>query len=128
MTLHEAIKKVLKESGRPLKPIEIASILNDSKIYQKGDKSRIKSSQISARVNKHPSCFLKENGLIYLNNWDSSTKKSKLIIQEKKELTNYNTKNMTIKLIGDPSKIDFLVKNKFDKLGDAMLWVCTLKI
>jgi len=117
MTLHEAIKKVLKEKGRPLKPIEIASILNDSKIYQKGDKSRIKSSQISARVNKYSSCFFKENGLIYLNNWDSSIKKSELIIQEKKELTSSNTKNMTIKLIGEPSKIDFLVKNKFDKLG-----------
>lgn len=80
MTLHEAIKKVLKENGRPLKPIEIASILNDSKIYQKGDKSRIKSSQISARVNKYPSCFFKENGLIYLNNWDSSLKKTNEIM------------------------------------------------
>jgi len=117
MTLHEAIEKVLKENGKPLKPTEIAAILNDRKIYQKGDKSRIKSGQISARVNNYPSYFFKENGLIYLNNWDSSIKKNKVFIQEKNELTSINTENTTIKLIGNPSKIDFLTKNKFEKLG-----------
>ncbi len=117
MTLHEAIEKVLKEKGKPLKPTEIAEILNEIKIYQKGDRSRIKSGQVSARVNNYPSYFFKENGLIYLSNWNSTTEKNKKTIPAKKAHTNINTESMTIKLIGDPSNKDFLTKNKFEKLG-----------
>ncbi len=117
MTLHEAIEKVLKENGKPLKPSEIASILNEIKIYQKRDSSRIKSDQISARVNNYPSYFFKKNGLIYLNNWNSRTEKTKMTIPEKKEFASINTESLTIKLIGNPSNIDFLSKNNFEKIG-----------
>jgi hypothetical protein len=117
MTLHEAIEKVLKENGKPLKPTEIAEILNDKEIYQKGDKSRIQSGQISARVNNYPSYFFKENGLIYLNNWSLGTKENELSGHEKQDLTSISYENMTTKLIGNPSKIDYLTKNNFEKLG-----------
>lgn len=117
MTLHEAIEKVLKKNGKPLKPSEIASTLNEIKIYQKGDKSRIKSSQISARVNNYPSYFFKENGLIYLNNWNTTTEEIKVTIPEKKEVKNINNESLSIKLTGNPSSIDFLTKNGFDKVG-----------
>jgi hypothetical protein len=94
MTLHEAIEMVLKEKEEPLTPSEIASILNDIKIYQKGDKSRIKSNQISARVNNYPSYFYKDNGLVYLNNWDNS--KEKTIIQSKSQLSGFGTQILTL--------------------------------
>lgn len=118
MTLHEAIEQVLKESGTPLAPTEIASILNELKTYRKGDCSGINSNQISARVNNYQSYFFKENGLIYLNNWDSTTEKAKVTDTKKKEFTRINTENMMIKIIGNPSDIDFLLKNKFEKLGN----------
>ncbi len=117
MTLHEAIEKVLKDNGKPLKPSEIALILNEIKIYQKGNNSRIKSNQISARVNNYPSYFFKENGLIYLNNWKIATVKSKKNIPERKEFTNVTIESSTVKLSGNPSNIDFLTKNKFEKIG-----------
>jgi hypothetical protein len=117
MTLHEAIEKVLKENGKPLKPTEIATILNDIKIYQKGDKSIIKSSQISARVNNYPSYFFKDNGLIYLNNWDKAKKENKITTPENKEPVKINTESSDINLIGNPSEINFLINNGFEKIG-----------
>lgn len=117
MTLHEAIEKVLKDSGKPLKPTEIATILNDIKIYQKGDMSRIKSSQISARVNNYPSYFFKDNGFIYLNNWDKAKKENKTTTPEKKEPRKINTESSDVNLIGNPSEIDFLTDNGFEKIG-----------
>ncbi|MBN2602545.1 MAG: winged helix-turn-helix domain-containing protein [Candidatus Thermoplasmatota archaeon] len=117
MTLHEAIEKVLKENGKPLKPAEIATILNDLKIYQKGDKSRIKSSQISARVNNYPSYFFKDNGLVYLNNWDKVKKEKTSITPEKKEPRKVSAESLNVNLKGNPSEIDFLTKNEFEMIG-----------
>lgn len=115
MTLHEAIEKVLKENGKPLKPTEIATILNDIKIYQKGDKSRIKSGQISARVNNYPSYFFKDNGLVYLNNWDKAKKET--TTPENKEPGKINSESLDVILKGNPSEIDFLTNNGFEMIG-----------
>ncbi len=117
MTLHEAIEKVLKENRRPLKASEIAIILNETKIYKKGDNSRIKSNQISARVNNYPTYFFKENGLIFLNNWNSTTEKRENNNSERKEPFSKKTENQSNKLSGNPSNINFLTKNKFEKIG-----------
>ena len=117
MTLHEAIETVLKEKGKSLKPTEIAKILNDIKIYQKGDMGKIKSSQISARVNNYPSYFFKEDGLVYLNNWDKAKNKSTIANPEKKKLERINAESSDVKLKGDPSVIDFLTENGFEKIG-----------
>jgi hypoxanthine-DNA glycosylase len=57
MTLHEAIAKLLRQSGRPLTAREIADGLNKNKWYTKTDKSEIKSSQITARVDDHHELF-----------------------------------------------------------------------
>lgn len=53
MTLHEAIAQLLRQSGRPMTAREIADGLNKNKWYTKADKSEIKSSQITARVDDH---------------------------------------------------------------------------
>lgn len=58
MTLHEAIEMLLKKTGQPMSAREIADELNKNKWYVKEDKSDIKSSQISARVNDHDDIFL----------------------------------------------------------------------
>ncbi|MBK7109433.1 MAG: HTH domain-containing protein [Chitinophagales bacterium] len=57
MTLHEAIEKLLQQTGRPMTAREIANELNKNKWYVKGDKSLIKTSQITARVDDHHELF-----------------------------------------------------------------------
>lgn len=66
MTLHEAIIEVLKEHSKGLSLSQIASILNKTRTYVKGNGSDIASNQISARVNKYPDLFTKQDGLIFL--------------------------------------------------------------
>jgi len=67
MTLHEAIEKVLKESGRPMSAAEIADVVNKQGLYSRGDKNPVPSSQIHARVKNYPSWFSRtEAGLISL--------------------------------------------------------------
>lgn len=115
MKLHEAIEKVLIERG-PSRPSEIASILNEIKIYEKGDKSIIKSNQISARVNNYPSIFFKENGLIYLNNWDT-VEEGKTRASDKQEFKGVDNNSHLGNLVGNPANIDFLTQNGFEKVG-----------
>ena len=57
MYLHEAIKKLLRQTGRPMAASEIAHELNKNKWYTKVDKSQIKQSQITARVDDHHELF-----------------------------------------------------------------------
>lgn len=66
MTLHEAVQQVLKEKASSLSASEIAEILNQNGLYRKGDGSKIKVGQISARVNNYPHLFNKLNGVISL--------------------------------------------------------------
>lgn len=67
MTLHEAIKKLLVEMNRPMKPTEIAHALNQCDWYRRGDGGPLPSSQIGARVKNYPSYFFKRDGLVYLS-------------------------------------------------------------
>lgn len=57
MTLHEAIEKLLKQTGRPMTAREIADGLNNNKWYVKGDQTKIQTSQITARVDDHHELF-----------------------------------------------------------------------
>lgn len=66
MTLHEAMQLVLKVKARALSASEIAENLNQNGLYHKGDGSKIKGGQISARVNDYPQLFTKLNGVISL--------------------------------------------------------------
>lgn len=57
MTLHEAIEKLLRQTGRPMTAREIADGLNSNKWYVKGDRTQIQTSQITARVDNHHELF-----------------------------------------------------------------------
>ena len=57
MTLHEAIEKLLLQTRQPMTAREIADALNKNKWYSKGDKSEIKPSQVTARVDDHHELF-----------------------------------------------------------------------
>lgn len=57
MTLHEAIEKLLRQTGGPMTAREIADGLNSNKWYVKGDRTQIQTSQITARVDDHHELF-----------------------------------------------------------------------
>ena len=57
MTLHEAIEKLLHQTSQRMTAREIADSLNKNKWYVKADKSEIKTSQITARVDDHHELF-----------------------------------------------------------------------
>lgn len=61
MTLHEAITLVLHQSKTPLTPKEIADVINQQQLYDRSDKNPVPESQISARINKYPELFIKNN-------------------------------------------------------------------
>ena len=60
MTLHEAIVKVLKEVGKPLRASDIARQVNEKKLYSRGDDQPVPTSQVHARVNEYSKLFYKE--------------------------------------------------------------------
>lgn len=64
MTLQEAIKKVLRDSGHPMMLKEIASKINAYHYYQRNDKQPVDSNQIYARIKKYPDWFENINGLV----------------------------------------------------------------
>jgi len=57
MTLHAAIEKLLRETGRPLTTLEIADRLNANNWYQKKDNSKITGFQIHGRTRNYPQLF-----------------------------------------------------------------------
>lgn len=66
MTLHEAIQTVLDENNRPMRAKEIASAINLTGYYLRGDREPVKVDQIYARVKNYPSLFQNVNGHIVL--------------------------------------------------------------
>ncbi|MEJ5092147.1 N-6 DNA methylase [Sphingobacterium faecium] len=66
MTLHEAIQTVLNENNRPMRAKEIASAINVTGYYLRGDREPVKVDQIYARVKNYPSLFQNVNGHIVL--------------------------------------------------------------
>ena len=59
MTLHEAIKAVLRKSRSELSTKEIAFQINRLKLYKRGDGKEIPAGQISARINRYLNYFRK---------------------------------------------------------------------
>lgn len=66
MTLHEAIEKLLKQTGRPMTTIEIAKALNENRWYQKRDGSDITPFQIHGRTKNYPQLFDRDGTLVFL--------------------------------------------------------------
>lgn len=57
ITLHEAIKRVIKEYGSTTVK-EITIKINEYDLYKRKDKNPIPKNQISARVRKYPHLFI----------------------------------------------------------------------
>lgn len=67
MTLHEAIEKLLRQTGRPMTTQQIADELNKNGWYQKKDGSRIEAFQIHGRTRNYANIFDRDGSTVSLN-------------------------------------------------------------
>lgn len=67
MTLHEAIEKLLRQTGRPMTTTEIANELNKNKWYQKKDGSTIDPFQIHGRTRNYSQLFNRNGATVSVN-------------------------------------------------------------
>ncbi len=113
LTLHEAIEKLLCQTKRPMTAREIADELNKNKWYVKGDKSEIKTSQITARVADHQKIF----------EIDRSTSPLQIKIfgsQLKQTITPILTRSKVIKVDKfEPKPISANTKTSFDPISNT---------
>ena len=66
MTLHEAIEKLLRQTGRPMTTQQIADELNKNGWYQKKDGSIIQAFQIHGRTRNYPNIFDRDGSTVSL--------------------------------------------------------------
>lgn len=66
MTLHEAIEKLLRHTGRPMTTQQIADELNKNGWYQKKDGSTIQAFQIHGRTRNYASIFDRNGSTVSL--------------------------------------------------------------
>jgi len=124
MTLHEAIAQFLRQSGRPMTAREIADGLNRNKWYTKADKSEIKTSQITARVDDHHELFDIDR--------TTSPLKIKLFSRQLKPIksvASFETKAKTIKAIQAVTKKSITstdLKTSFDPISNSETCVLIL--
>lgn len=66
MTLHEAIERVLQDTGVAMTSSEIADEINTRELYSRRDGIPVTPSQISARSNNYTKIFTRDSGKIKL--------------------------------------------------------------
>lgn len=66
MTLHEAIEKLLRQTGRPMTTQQIADELNKNGWYQKKDGSTIAAFQIHGRTRNYANIFNRDGSTVSL--------------------------------------------------------------
>ncbi|AFU70515.1 hypoxanthine DNA-glycosylase, putative [Psychroflexus torquis ATCC 700755] len=66
MTLHQAIEKLLRQTGRPMTTQQIADELNKNKWYQKKDGSTIQAFQIYGRIRNYADIFDRDGSTVFL--------------------------------------------------------------
>jgi len=81
MTLHEAIEKLLRQTGRPMTTQQIADELNKNNWYQKKDGSTMQAFQIHGRTRNYANIFDRDGSTVSLIG--QSTTKSKAPTTEK---------------------------------------------
>lgn len=66
MTLHEAIEKLIRQTGRPMTTQQIADELNKNGWYQKKDGSKIQAFQIHGRTRNYANIFDRDGSTVSL--------------------------------------------------------------
>lgn len=83
MTLHEAIEKLLRQTGRPMTTQQIADELNKNGWYQKKDGSTIQTFQIHGRTRNYANIFDRDGSTVSLIGQSVTKVKFATILQPK---------------------------------------------
>jgi hypothetical protein len=67
MTLHEAIVKLLQQTGHSMTTQQIADELNRNGWYEKKDRSEITAFQIHGRTKNYPKLFVRNGTTVSLH-------------------------------------------------------------
>ncbi len=106
MTLHEAIEKLLRQTGRPMTTQQIADELNKNGWYQKKDDSAIQAFQIHGRTRNYANIFDRDGSTVSLIG--QSVTKVKVTATEKPK---------AIKQVYKPNSTH--IKTSFDPISNA---------
>lgn len=124
MKLHEAIELVIIEKGIPLTPNDIAQIINDRKLYIKGDGSKVTGQQISTRVKSYNLLFSQVNGLISTKDPDRTRVLAQNIIRALRSLPDNQSFFLIVYLLllkqKNPNHIYSWFDDPFDVKGDML--------
>ncbi|GAA2199950.1 winged helix-turn-helix domain-containing protein [Sinomonas flava] len=66
LTLHQAMRQVLRLAGRPMTARELADAINRKGLYSRADGAPVPTNQIHARAKNYPDLFVKEEGRLSL--------------------------------------------------------------
>lgn len=104
MTLHEAIIRLLKQTGRAMSTREIADALNRNKWYEKKDRSAITDFQIHGRTRNYPQFFDRNGSMVFLRGMPVSSVKLKApAIESKskslKQVDDFTDKGLLLKML-----------------------------
>ncbi len=106
MTLHEAIEKLLRQTGRPMTTQQIADELNKNGWYRKKDGSTIQAFQIHGRTRNYENIFDRDGSTVSLFGQSVTKVKPVTIAQPK-----------TVKQIVKASSTNF--KTSFDPISNS---------
>lgn len=95
MTLHEAIEKLLRQTGRPMTTQQIADELNKNGWYQKKDGSTIQAFQIHGRTRNYANIFNRDGSTVSIKGQAVTTTKPTTTSQPKtvKQITKVTSTN-----------------------------------
>jgi hypothetical protein len=115
MTLHEAIIKLLVETGRQMTTQEIADELNHNGWYQKRDGSKISAFQIHGRTRNYPQFFDRDGSIVSLA---SNSKEAR--VQKSKSKSPVKEKQSSVILSVNLSELEERLMNKkhFQSVGE----------
>lgn len=113
MTLHEAIEKLLRQTGRPMTTQQIANELNKNGWYQKKDGSTIQAFQIHGRTRNYSNIFDRDGSTVSLIGQ---------AVTKAKPATSVQTK--TVKQIVKPTSTN--TKTSFDPISNSATTILIL--
>lgn len=123
MTLHEAIIKLLAQTGQAMTTLQIADNLNKKGWYKKGDGSSIEASQIDLRTRKYSKLFNRNGKFVSLSKGQKAKQPTSTLRQDDKpkQITSRADKDESY-IIGLCDKVLGLTSSKQHKfdflLGD----------
>jgi hypothetical protein len=120
MTLHEAIEKLLKQTGRQMTTKEIADNLNENEWYVKKDGSQITDFQIHGRTKNYPQYFNRDGSNVSLVGQEiKKSERSNIRLVKKLNKTTDKDEKYVIDLCDKILGLTSIRQHKFDFLrGD----------